>query len=217
MSMKSSTASSGASGNIAARRRLVVLGAVGWMSVGLARSSPLSRPAATPESASTTAGDTAEGMRRANVCSASNPTGVGLRGEYFSAPSRQGKPGLVRIDRTIEFGSLSEVASETGATPGSILWTGWIKAPVSGHYRFDGGSPRVRITVANIPVAGEGAAIDAGADLSVGKFYSIRVELDRVESGLFPLRLMWTTPYGARYGVPRQLLFLPTDTVGGTS
>ena len=163
-------------------------------------------------------GDTAEGLRRANLCSDSNPAGVGLRGEYFALPRQQGKPKLVRVDRTIEFGSISEVAPAGGGAPGSILWTGWIKAPISGRYRFDGGASHMRITVANLPMAGAGVGRDAGVDLAVGKFYPIRVELDQVlASDSFPIRLQWTTPYGARYGVPRQLLFLPTDTVSGTN
>lgn len=195
------------------RRRWLTLGAVSLLSGGLARSSP--PPHAAALGGGSAARESAEGARRASVCSASNPVGVGLRGEYFSAALWQGRPGLVRIDTSIEFSSLAELAGSAAPSPGSVRWTGWVKVPLSGRYRFDGGGADVRIAVANLPLAGKGAPENAGIDLSAGRFYAIRVELDNAGSHVFPLRLQWTTPYGAHYGIPRQLLFLPTDSVNG--
>ena len=138
------------------RRRWLTLGAVSLLSAaGLARSSPPPRPAAL--AGNPVGRESAEGARRASVCSASNPVGVGLRGEYFSAPRWQGRPGRVRIDTSIEFSSLADLAGSALPSPGSVRWTGWVKVPVSGRYRFDGGGTDVRIAVANLPLAGKGA------------------------------------------------------------
>jgi hypothetical protein len=135
--------------------------------------------------------------------------GVGLRGEYFSQPAMQGEPLLSRVDTTVEFdASLDWPADKIASRPRAARWQGWVKAPLSGRYRFHGG-PHARITVSGLPMAGPLAAADAGLDMSAGSFYPIVMEADLGNASA--VRLEWTAPHGMRYVIPRALLFLPTS------
>ena len=157
--------------------------------------------------------DLGEAARLSALCSNSNAIGVGLRGEYFAEENWLGRPDATRTDPTVEFDSLHELLKASGLKGiESVRWTGWIKAHVTGRFRFDGGSPDVRVLVSNIALSDARTAAAADIQLSAGRYYPVRVELDRISTSRYPIRLQWTTPYGAHYVVPRQLLFLPTDS-----
>jgi hypothetical protein len=49
--------------------------------------------------------------------------------------------------------------------------------------------------------------------MAAGRFYPIQIELARSAAVEQALRLEWTAPHGARYVVPKALLFAPTDSV----
>jgi hypothetical protein len=143
---------------------------------------------------------------RAELCSGANAAGVGLRGEYFAAERCAGAPVVVRLDGAIDFDGSFDLP---GPAPRSVRWSGWVRPPLSGHYRFHAGPADARIVVARQPLGGPDAA--PGVELSAGRFYPILVELDRVALANARVRLEWTAPHGARFLVPRALLYLPTE------
>ena len=150
---------------------------------------------------------------RAELCSAANATGTGLRGEYFAREAGKGEPLLVRLDPTVDFdASLEWPETQANKRPASARWTGWIKPPISGEYRFHLDQPYARLLVSRQLVAGEGAAADAAIALAAGRYYPIALDARRLRDMSGRLRLEWTAPHGARYLVPRALLFLPSDT-----
>jgi hypothetical protein len=152
--------------------------------------------------------------RQNDLCSAANATGTGLRGEYFARTAGKGEPLLVRVDATIDFDSSFEwPAQRASQRPGAVRWTGWVKPPVSGRYRFHLDQPSARVLVSRQVLAGEGAAPDSAIELEAGRFYPVLLEVDRLESISGRLRFEWTAPHGARYLVPRALLFTPSETV----
>jgi PA14 domain len=151
--------------------------------------------------------------QRAEICSASNVAGVGLRGEYFTKAQWRGEPSLVRTDSSIDFGPSIDWPSENRhGVPLSVRWTGWIKSPMTGSYRFHIEPARARVVVSKQVVAGEGSTSDATFHLAAGRFYPILVEIDQLNDAS-RVRLEWTAPHGAKYVVPRALLSLPTETV----
>lgn len=203
-------------------RRLLVVGGgstllAGWFFRGAVHSGkPPGVDPASPErlaAISALLQERGEAARLASLCSAGNPTGVGLRGEYFSQHGATGTPGTVRIDPTIDFDSPEQFAAlPGGARVESVRWTGWIKAHVSGKFKFDGGSPGVVVRVSEQVLSGAAPRAIEFVELKVGRYFPIRIDLDRSQSADAPVRLRWTAPYGAQYLVPRQMLFLPTAT-----
>lgn len=201
-------------------RRLLVVGAgstlvAGWFFRGAVH--PGKPPGVDPSSPERLAAISAlpqergEAARLASLCSAGNPTGVGLRGEYFSQHGATGTPGAVRTDPTIDFDSPEQFATlPGGARVESVRWTGWIKAHVSGNFKFDGGSPGVVVRVSDRVLSGAAPGALQAIELKAGRYFPIRIDLDRSQSADAPVRLRWTAPYGAKYLVPRQMLFLPT-------
>lgn len=152
------------------------------------------------------------------MCTSANAVGVGLRGEYFAGKIGQGEPLLVRVDSTVFFdGSLAWPDSMSGSRPRSVRWTGWIKAPLTGKYRFHADAQGLSVSIAKQIVAGPGASSPDPIDLSIGRFYPILLELSEIRPGMGEVRLEWTAPHGARYLVPRSLLFLPSETAAEVS
>lgn len=148
-------------------------------------------------------------------CSNRNSSGVGLKGDYFSQQTLQGELLLSRVDSTVEFEPSREWPVDRGANrPRSARWQGWVKAPLSGRYRFHG-EPSAHITVGGLPMAGRAAAPDAFLEMTAGTFYPIQMEVDSLSTTR--VRLEWTAPHGMRYVIPRALLFLPTPTVAGAA
>jgi PA14 domain len=155
--------------------------------------------------------------QRGELCSAANATGTGLRGEYFAHDLSQGAPLLVRVDGTVDFDrDLEWPAQRSGQRPASARWTGWVKPPISGRYRFHADQAGARVTVARQPLVGEGAPDGASIEMSAGRFYPITLEVQHLATMTKRLRLEWTAPHGARFLVPRALLFIPNDTVAVT-
>ncbi|HEX6707041.1 MAG TPA: PA14 domain-containing protein [Albitalea sp.] len=147
--------------------------------------------------------------QRAALCSSANVAGVGLRGEYFADEGCRGPALLIRQDATIDFdASLDWPAERRDQRPRSVRWTGWVKPPLPGRYRFHPGTSEAQVQVSRQRVAGPDA--DDGIELAAGRFYPIAIELDRIAPGAADVRLEWTAPHGARFLVPRALLYLPT-------
>jgi hypothetical protein len=170
-----------------------------------------------PGSANYTSPDQQAADLRANLCTSANAVGVGLRGEYFAGDIGQGEPLLVRVDTPMHFdASLNWPDNLAAQRPRSVRWTGWIKAPITGGYRFHADARGMRVSIAKQIVAGPGAPGTEPVALAVGRFYPILVEISEVTPDMGDVRLEWTAPHGARYLVPRSLLFLPTDSVAET-
>lgn len=150
---------------------------------------------------------------RAQLCSGANAVGVGLRGEYFARTGWRGDPLLVRTDATLEFdGGLDWPAGQAG-TPRSARWSGWVRAPLTGRYRFHAEPAGVSIEVAGQRLAGPEVTADTPIELAAGRFYPVVVAWDRIDPQAGWMRLQWTAPHGARFTIPRNALFLPTETV----
>ena len=196
-------------------RRTLLFGAAGLLLVaGLPGTGVAAAPRVEPNRGDRT--DLGEAARLSALCRSRNAIGVGLKGEYFSAEALQGAPSVTRIDTAVAFGSSDELLQASGLQRiGSVRWSGWVKAHVGGRFRFDGGAPNVRVIVSNIVLSGLQASSGTGIELSEGRYYPIRVELDHVSPAQQPVSLEWTVPYGARYAIPRQLLFLPTASRAG--
>jgi len=155
---------------------------------------------------------------RGSLCSNSNPTGVGLRGEYFAKEKFQGSPLLVRTDAGIDFDSNFDWRAAPGVSPPpkSVRWTGWVRPPVTGRYRFHVQAEGATITVARKVLTGLSDPNDAYVELHAGRYAPVVIEMSPVPVGDERIRFEWTTPYGARFVVPRALLFTPTESVMAT-
>jgi len=152
--------------------------------------------------------------QRAGMCSSANAAGVGLQGEYFAAEGCQGKPILVRLDGGIDFDrSLDWPQEHANQRPHSVRWTGWVKPPVTGRYRFHVNASDARVQVSRQALGGSNQPADI--ELAAGRFYPITVELGRIAPAPASerIRLEWTAPHGVRFLVPRALLYVPTETV----
>lgn len=155
-----------------------------------------------------------QAAQRAGLCTAANAKGIGLTGEYFARSRLQGAPSWTRTDGPVDLEAARELTARTGGpAAGSVRWRGWVKAPVSGEYRFHlSGAPSAEITVARQRFGG-GSTSDGSIHLDAGRFYPIQVDVPDIPHDATLLRLEWTAPHGMRYVVPRALLFTPSDTV----
>jgi hypothetical protein len=153
--------------------------------------------------------------RRGQLCTAANAVGVGLRGEYFSEPSFQGQLLVVRTEDTLEYsGSLALPPSLPA--PGSVRWSGWLKAPMTGRFRFHVEPVGMTIQVGTRKSSPSHHGAEVDVELAAGRFYPVTVEWPRVNIGAEMIRLQWTAPHGARYTIPQRALFLPTETVANS-
>lgn len=183
---------------------------------GCGRQEAVATPAAAP--AGLSVAEKAQADQRAQLCTAANATGVGLRGEYFTKAGQAGESVLQRLDATIDFDAALEWPAELASKPArSVRWSGWVKPPLSGTYRLHVTAPDARLVIANREFQGA-AAQDAAIEMAAGRFYPVRIELDLPSrSATSPrIRLEWTAPHGARYVIPRPLLFQPTEAVRTT-
>lgn len=153
-----------------------------------------------------------ESERRAALCTASNVAGTGLRGEYFADMGGVGRLLLVRVDSTVDFDRAMEwPASDHCAHPRSAQWTGWVKAPLSGKFRFRTNQPRTTLVVARQSMLGSNGGEGDPIELIAGRFYPVTMRADDLSQLSGRLVLEWTAPFGARYVVPRALLYVPTS------
>lgn len=156
------------------------------------------------------ADELARADERGNMCSGREAKASGLRAEYFGRAELAGDVLLVRQE-----GPLDEPWPQAGQlverAPQSARWSGWIRAPLSGKYAFHTDHPGALVVVAGQPLAQASDTVE----LAAGRYHPVRVELRRMASGTqaIPLNLAWTTPHGAKYPLPRAVLFPPSDTV----
>lgn len=170
------------------------------------------RPEATA-SAVPTPQDLEPSAQRSELCSGANVVGVGLKAEYFAESGWRGAPVLSRTETSVDFMGLADLPEPLRATPPrAVRWSGWVKAPTNGVYRFHVQPGQARVTISRLDVQA-GSAQTQGVDMVAGRFYPITVELDGLDEAVWPVRLEWTAPHGARYLIPRALLNLPTETV----
>jgi hypothetical protein len=168
---------------------------------------------ATSAEASMAGAELREAERRASLCSASNVAGTGLRGEYFAGDKATGTPLLVRVDSTVDFDrSFDWPSGASGPHPRSAQWSGWIKAPISGRYRFHTSQPKSSLVVARQAMLGLDAKDGESIELTAGRFYPVTLRVGGLDALQGRLALEWTAPFGARYVVPRQLLYVPTGS-----
>jgi beta-glucosidase len=107
----------------------------------------------------------------------------GLKGEYFQNMDLAGKPLFSRIDKTINF-EWEQGSPDSRLKPDnfSVRWTGKVKVPESGIYRFETNSDDgVRLFVDGKKVIDDwsqhGASLDIYAtELKAGKEYTIKLE-----------------------------------------
>lgn len=152
--------------------------------------------------------------QRAELCSPLNASGTGLRGEYFARNFAMGVVLLVRTDSTIDFDDGFEwPAPLVGARPKSARWTGWIRPALAGSYRFHTNQEAASLVVARQPLLGEEASATASIELNAGRYYPITLQINHIAAMKGRLRLEWTAPHGARYLIPRALMFLPSERV----
>lgn len=197
---------------LALRRRLLLGGASAAATLLIARSRDAAAGTLAQPPGGLAAAELKQAAERAELCSASNATGTGLRGEYFSQDPKRTAPLLVRVDSTIDFdASLEWPAQLADRRPASARWTGWVRAPISGSYRFHADQATARIVVARQVLVGDGAAAGGALEMFAGRFYPITLEVRRFDLVSGRLQLEWTAPFGARYVVPRALLFVPNE------
>jgi hypothetical protein len=194
-------------------RRLAIVAVMGGVGIA-AFQSDRSVPSPSGASGDRMADELLSAAGRADMCTAVNAVGVGLKGEYFSEADLGGEARLVRIDDVIDFDDSLKNATGNGLEAvRSARWSGWLKAPISGEYRFHAEAPGMRVTVARTVVAQGGAGAGKAIDLAAGRFYPVDVEVRELVTSAPRIRLEWTAPHGARYVVPKALLHLPTDSV----
>lgn len=198
-------------------RRGLMLAALGGVAVLVVRRDEvfaLTRPVPpVTDTADRMAAELLQAAQRADMCTSANPAGVGLRGEYFDKAFLKGSPRLVRTDDTVDFDQSVKWPSGSAAKPmSSVRWTGWVRAPISGGYRFHADAPGMRVLVARQLVAGAGAPPEEKVELAAGRFYPVEVVIDQFTDSDRRIQLEWTAPHGARYVVPKALLQLPSET-----
>ncbi len=148
------------------------------------------------------------------LCSPRNAAGAGLRGEYFERENRDGQPLLVRTDGLVGSEAVRALSRQAGGPPArSARWIGWVKAPLPGPYRFHFDHAEARIVVGAVDFSTRALSSSeppAALEMTAGRFYPIRVELDRLGGpGDAAATLEWTPPHGQRFVVSRAMLFLP--------
>jgi hypothetical protein len=138
---------------------------------------------------------------------------AGLIGEYFSGRTF-GTRRITRTDPSVgfEWGTGSP-AWGMSADNFSARWTGQVKAPATGTYRFstlsdDGVRLWVngQLVIDNWTTNGERTNISRTVTLQAGVRYSIRLEYFE-GTGNATIRLRWTPPGGASVTIPASALF----------
>lgn len=142
---------------------------------------------------------------RADLCSNAIPGGAGLRGEHFALDDFAGACVADRVQ--------SELAILPAGAARSVRWSGWLRAPLDGVYRFHANAPGVRLRVARRLVLAPAGEEQAPARLAAGRFHPIVIELAHIEPGLRAFELEWTAPHGARFAVPGRVLYPPSERV----
>ncbi len=161
------------------------------------------------------AGELERAADRGNMCSAREAKAAGLTAEYFGAKRFAGAPLLVRQEGPID-ADWPVVGKEVKSPVRSARWRGWIRPPFTGPFGFHVDIPGAQITIAGKRLT----PADDKMQLYAGRYHPILIELPELPAPASaavtaypPLRLSWTTPFGARYLVSKAVLFPPSDTV----
>lgn len=145
--------------------------------------------------------------KRMELCSAANPTGLGLQGDYYEADDCTGPIILSRVEGPVQ---LDPAAVWPQKAPRSARWRGWIKPPLPGKYAFHADHPRAMIVVAHqVFNGGDGSALNQ-IEMAAGRYYPLVLEVHGLNVTVDEVRLEWTAPHGMRYLLPRALMYLPT-------
>jgi beta-glucosidase len=134
------------------------------------------------------------------AASLSNPSGAGLKAEYFNNRELSGTPALARTDTQVDFDwATGSPAPEVNVDNFSVRWTGKLVAPASGRYRLgvraDDG---VRVYLDGKLIAEDWTAhaptdITGEVSLEAGRSYDLRVEYFEGAIGAVA-RLEWAPP-----------------------
>nr|WP_324259615.1 DUF6701 domain-containing protein [Cellvibrio fontiphilus] len=148
----------------------------------------------------------------ANACNASPPvctTGLigGLLGNHFNNTSLTGNPVGTRLDTNINFdwGAGSSGVAGVNSNQFSVRWTGRLRAPTTGNYRFQTVSDDgVRLWVNNQLIINNwndhSATTDTSATVTLQAGYAYDVRLEFYEnSGQAVIRLLWSLPGSATF------------------
>jgi hypothetical protein len=169
-------------------------------------------PAAASSDAGLMASELQQAQIRGSRCSVREAKATGLLAEYFDQPGWRGKALLSRLEGPLN-GDWPGAGQQAQAPVRSARWRGWVRAPVSGLYAFHVDWPE-----AQIRVSGQALTATQTVHLDAGRYHPIHIELEDLAARpagavLPPLNLAWTAPHGARYTVPKAVMFKPSDTV----
>jgi PA14 domain len=155
---------------------------------------------------------------RGNMCSAREAKAAGLTAEYFGKKNLAGPVLLARQEGPLDH-AWPTAGQEINQPVRSARWRGWIRPPFSGSFSFHTDIPGAQVTVAGQPLDNA----ESKVELHAGRYHPIQIELRELpaagagQTGMLPLKLSWTTPFGARYILPRAVLYPPSDTVVSTA
>ena len=142
------------------------------------------------------------------------PTGTGLTGRYFTNINLTGSPALTRTEQVNFDWSNKSPGAGIAIDNFSVRWTGDVRAPVGGAFRFrtvsDDG---VRLWVNGVQVINNwsqhGATTNTSNSITLvaGQKYTIRMEYFEAK-GNAVARLQWRLPGSTTYAaIPREQLY----------
>ena len=141
--------------------------------------------------------------------------GTGLRGDYFENTTElAGDPIFTRVDSVIDFGWNNPPAPGMGDDQNfSVRWTGYVKPPTTGLYRFhtlsDDG---VRLWVNGVLLidnwTGHPATLDTSGPIKLiwGKKYPIKLDYFQGVGGS-RAQLLWTVPQRSQQVIQEYFLY----------
>ncbi|HEV7914217.1 MAG TPA: PA14 domain-containing protein [Albitalea sp.] len=153
------------------------------------------------------------------VASASN--GTGLSGAYFNNITVTGSPVLARTEAVDFNWGTAAPGTGVGVDNFSVRWSGSVRAPSTGTYRFQTESDDgIRLWVNGVPLINNwtdhSPSVDtsAGINLVAGQSYDVRLEYYERGGGAVA-RLSWQMPGELAFvPVPASRLFPPAVVVG---
>lgn len=147
-----------------------------------------------------------------NACNSAPPvctTGLlgGLTGSHYNNINLSGNPVGTRVDTSVDFdwGAGSSGVSGVNSNQFSVRWTGRLRAPATGNYRFQTVSDDgVRLWINNQLIINNwgdhGATTDTSATVALQAGYAYDVRLEYYENtGQAVIRLLWSTPGSATF------------------
>ncbi|MBK8186195.1 MAG: hypothetical protein IPK77_02475 [Cellvibrio sp.] len=152
-------------------------------------------------------GTCSPGSTPANACNASPPvctTGLigGLSGAYFNNMTLAGAAAGTRTDTSVDFnwGAGNPGVGGLGNNQFSVRWTGQLRAPTTGSYRFQTVSDDgVRLWVNGQQVINNwtdhASATNTSSSITLEAGYAYSIQLEYYEnSGSSVIRLLWSPP-----------------------